>query len=536
MSHEDSPSGPPTRTTDVGELRGEGLARFVVLEGDQVGRKYTIDDSAVFGRSGDATILFDDPEVSRKHARVDRNRNGSYVLTDLGSRNGTCVGGVPIQNHVLSFGDKIQLGPNVILLFTRHDANEEQILQRQRLEALGRLSAGIVHDFNNMLGAMTSALDYLSALPPQTTLGTTETSECLADLRVAVVRASELTPRLVAFARSEKQGHSRVELTTVCQEIARLVMRTFDRSIQVRADIDDGLVVVGDSAELHQVMMNLCLNARDAMENGGTLVLTAKTVGPDRLTHLPVAATGPHVAIRIGDTGVGMTPDTKARIFEPFFTTKRERGGSGLGLATAWERVQVHGGCLDVESALGEGTSFTVYLPAVSERGTTRRRHATVRKLHAPIALESGAGCVVLLVDDEDVVRCSMGRLLRSAGYATEDASSGIDAVKMYRAAQTPPDLVLLDLDMPKATGEETLQMLREIDPHVRVLAMSGHANEGRERALRASGAVGFLRKPCGADLLLQTISDALSSAPPTNPSDATLDRTTLGISVRKRR
>ena len=517
-------------------LGSEGLARVVVLDGDQIGRKYTVAESAIFGRSEDATILFDDPEISRKHARVDRDGDGSYVLTDLGSRNGTCVDGVPVQRHALSFGDKIQLGPNVVLLFTRHDANEEQILQRQRLEALGRLSAGIVHDFNNLLGAMTSALDYLMTLPPQTPIADKDTAECLDDLRTTLTRASELTPRLVAFARSEKQGHTRVELTNVCQEIARLVMRTFDRSIHVRADIDDGLAVVGDSVELHQVMMNLCLNARDAMDKGGSLHLTAKTVGPDRLTHLPIAAAGPHVAIRISDTGVGMTPETRARIFEPFFTTKRERGGSGLGLATAWDMVQLHGGCLDVASALGEGTTFTVYLPAVAETGKTKRRHVTLRKVPPRKSAEFGAGSVVLIVDDEDVVRRSVGRLLRSAGYKILDAASGIEAVAIYRNAKSAPNLVLLDLDMPKASGEETLVMLQDIDPHVRVLAMSGHSDASRERELRASGAVGFLGKPFGANLMLQTISDALASAPPGTPCEDTLDRTTVQIALRKPR
>jgi signal transduction histidine kinase/CheY-like chemotaxis protein len=482
-----------------------GPARLIAIAGSQAGRKFKIGDLAVIGRAGDAAVTLEDPEVSRNHARISKSELGAYLLEDLGSKNGTQVNGLPITRHLLSFGDKIQIGPHVMLLFAPFDPVEDQLLQRQRLEALGRVGAGVAHDLNNMLGAIGASVDYLAGLPEGRTLSSEEVRECFADIRLAAGQASELTRSILKFARGRAQAHSPVDLSGLCSDVMRLIRHTFDRAIQIDARIHPGLSVRGDQAELHQVLMNLCLNARDAMPRGGVLSVSASAVTPGSHA-LPkdLNTTLHYLALCVEDTGTGMDEATRARVFEPFFTTKREGAGFGLGLATVKEVVAFHGGQIQIESTEGKGTRFLVFLPlyrALRETNKITAEHE--------VRPASSRG-LILLVDDEEVVRRSFARLLRQAGHQVVEAPDGVRAIDLYTGAIPRPNLVILDLDMPILTGEETQERLLAVDPAARILFVSGHDEPTRESAVHARGALGFLRKPCQAQVLLGAVSEAL--------------------------
>ncbi|HEY1534561.1 MAG TPA: ATP-binding protein, partial [Polyangiaceae bacterium] len=334
-----------------------GPARLIAISGTQAGRKFKIGDTAIIGRGSEASVTLEDPEISRSHARISCSELGAYLLEDLGSKNGTQVNGLPITRHLLSFGDKIQIGPNVVLLFAPFDPVEDQLLQRQRLEALGRVGAGVAHDLNNMLGAITASIDYLGNLPGASALRSKEVLECFDDIRLAAHQASDLTRGILKFARGRAQAHSPVDLSGLCSDVMRLIRHTFDRAIQIEAQIQPGLSVRGDQAELHQVLMNLCLNARDAMPRGGVLTVSASAVTPgSHLLPEGLNPAQPQLVLCVQDTGVGMDEATRARIFEAFFTTKREGAGFGLGLATVKEVVTFHGGQIQIDSSEGQGT------------------------------------------------------------------------------------------------------------------------------------------------------------------------------------
>ncbi len=482
-----------------------GPARLITIAGAQAGRKFKIGDLAIIGRASDAAVTLEDPEVSRNHARISKSEIGAYMLEDLGSKNGTQVNGLPIKRHLLSFGDKIQVGPHVMLLFAPFDPVEDQLLQRQRLEALGRVGAGVAHDLNNMLGAIGASVDYLGKLPQDRTLSSEEVRECFADIRLAAGQASELTRGILKFARGRAQAHAQVDFSGLCNDAMRLIRHTFDRAIQIDSVIHPGLYVRGDQAELHQVLMNLCLNARDAMAHGGVLRVSATAVTP--ASHAVPKELNPafsYLALTVDDSGVGMDEKTRARVFEPFFTTKREGAGFGLGLATVKEVVAFHGGEIQVESAEGKGTRFVVFLPlhrVRHESGHVTAGHQT------PLPAARG---VIMLVDDEEVVRRSFARLLRQAGHQVLEAQDGVRALETYARTIPRPNLVILDLDMPVLTGEETQERLLALDPDARILFVSGHDEPARESAVHARGALGFLRKPCQAHILLGAVADSL--------------------------
>jgi signal transduction histidine kinase/CheY-like chemotaxis protein len=486
-----------------------GPARLIAISGSQAGRKFKIGQLAVIGRGADASVTLEDPEISRNHARISSSEVGAYLLEDLGSKNGTQVNGLPIKSHLLSFGDKIQVGPNVVLLFAPFDPVEDQLLQRQRLEALGRVGAGVAHDLNNMLGAISASIDYLGNLPGASALNSEEVRECFDDIRLAAHQASDLTRGILKFARGRAQAHSPVDLSGLCSDVMRLIRHTFDRAIQIEAKIHPGLSVRGDQAELHQVLMNLCLNARDAMPKGGVLTVSASAVTP-RSHVLPEQSSSaqPHLVLCVQDTGIGMDEATRARIFEAFFTTKREGAGFGLGLATVKEVVTFHGGQIQIESSEGQGTRFLVFLPLHD----TREEVNSITGGHEIQAAATNHG-LILLVDDEVVVRRSVARLLRQAGHQVLEAPDGVQAVATYHQAHPRPHLVILDLDMPVLTGEETQERLLKVDPAVRILFVSGHDEPARESAVYARGALGFLRKPCKVQALLGAVSEALRNS-----------------------
>jgi signal transduction histidine kinase/CheY-like chemotaxis protein len=488
-----------------GLSKKEDQARVVVLAGKLAGDKYAIEDELTLGRGDKADVKLDDTLVSRIHARIFQHENGSYVIEDLESRNGTLVNGMASSKQILTYGDRIQIGSS-LLLFAHHDPMEEQAAQRRKLEAIGRLGTGVAHDFNNLLGAVRSSIDFLNGLPRDTNLSDSDVREAFNDIRAAAAAATEMTSRLLGFAREVQGSHSDVDLSELCRHVVQLARHTFHRSIQIEARIDRGLKVTGDRGQLHQLLMNLLINARDAMPNGGKLKISAKKADPPELEKAPLNPLVKHALITVEDTGIGMDDATRERAFDPFFTTKGDQVGAGLGLAAVYEIAKSHNGHIIVHSVPDRGTEFQVVFPLTSER----RSVPTEPSL--PAIKLPRTQLLILLVDDEDVVRRSAGRVVRQSGHRVIFAQSGKEAVRVYTETQPRPDLVLMDLNMPGLTGDQAFEKLKEIDSEAPVVFVSGYWDADLERRLREMGALGFVQKPYEAATLRDAIVQAMTA------------------------
>jgi len=450
--------------------------------------------------------MVDDPGVSRLHARIRRSDGGAFEVEDLGSKNGTFLNGTRIEHALAKLGDKIRLGPRVVLCLASFDLVEEQIVQRQRLETVGRLGAGIAHDLNNVLAALQAGTAFLQQLSGETQLGDPRVQECLRDLGLATSQGAELTRGILRFVRGRRSVREPVDLGALATEVARILRHTIDHSIQMESAVQPDVVVHGNHSELQQVLLNLCLNARDAMPQGGRLRVSVSLATPPAT--LGMASDRAYALLEVTDTGIGIDPETKERIFEPFFTTKREGAGFGIGLSTVRELVKLHGGRIDLHTAKNQGSVFRLYFPAVDVQSfaTTGER--------APVELPYRADQPVrlLLVDDEQLLRRSFGRLLRQHGFQVTEAAGGVEALALYAAEQH--DLVILDLDMPGMSGETTqLELLRQ-RPDARIMFASGHADPQRELLVRERGARAFLQKPYEIDVLVKTIHQVMHQNP----------------------
>lgn len=501
----------------------ETRARLVVSEGPGRGRKYKIGASATVGRSVGCDVLIDDEEVSRRHAELTLTPEG-YRIRDLGSSNGTVVNGQAVSDALLAFGDRIRVAEKVALVLVEYDREEEEILQRQRLETVGRLGAGLAHDFNNMQAVITAGLDYVMQLGQDVTLGDDKVRDTLHDIMRASERASGLAKNLMSYAGSDREGYAITDVSLIAEEVLRFVQRTFERRILVTADITPNLFAIGNGAEIHQVLMNLAVNARDAMSDGGTLTVKVELAQSGAIANMELPPGLQHVLITVSDTGSGMDDETAARVFEPFFTTKKGSSGFGLGLAMAREVIDAHGGTVAVDSTMGKGTTFRLCLPAAPS--AKKRRAVSLPGILTMPRLPDEA--LVLVVDDEEMVRKTIGRILRGAGCRLVFAHDGVEAVALYAKQPNRPDLVIVDLDMPHATGEETITTLLELDRDARVLIVSAHHGGDRERASRSLGAAGFVAKPFNATTLL-TATLAAMQAP-----IGVDEKTTLGLGKRQ--
>ena len=477
-------------------------ARLVVLQGSQVGRRYPLDAVSSLGRSQGCTVALDDPMTSRRHAMLNRQADGTWEIADLGSRNAILVNGAVVLRARVGAGDRIQLGGTVLLL-AHVDPLEDRILHRERLEAIGRLGAGIAHDINNILNGILMNAEFL--IDADKTLTDDETRAALIDLRASARLGAELTRKILGIARRSTGEHAQVDLSALTHEAVDLARRTFDQRVKVVRAVDPGVHVRGDRGQLHQVLMNLLLNARDAVGGEGTVTVriahsTPREVGAD------VAIAGRHATLVVEDTGVGIDEATRARIFEPFFTTKADGGGSGLGLATVHEIVAGHGGSVTCESEPGAGTRFRVVLPALTAVARPES-HTPIATMRCPPV---GATGTLLVVDDEPVSLRSACRLLARDGHVILSASNGLEALAVFTREQAKIDLVLMDLDMPELDGERAFHAMRALRPDVRVVFLTGFIEPSRQTELISHGAMAILGKPCPVEALRGTIASAL--------------------------
>jgi PAS domain S-box-containing protein len=378
---------------------------------------------------------------------------------------------------------------------------EAQFLRTQRLESIGTLASGIAHDLNNILSPITMGVQLLQMKP--TDDGSRRTLEVI---RQSAERGGDLIKQVLSFARGAEGVKTTLQPRHLIKEIAKVLGETFPKNITVKHSLPPDLATIsGDPTQLHQVLMNLCLNARDAMPLGGTLAITAENVAFDEhyARMNPEAKSGSYVFITVADTGTGIPPEILDRIFDPFFTTKDQGKGTGLGLSTVQGIVKSHGGFINVYSEPGRGTQFRIYLPAV----------ASAQAAQAAVALSnlpSGHGETILVVDDEASVREMARTALETFGYRVLVASEGAEAVALYAAHKDEITAVLTDMMMPLMDGPATIRALRKINPQVKIVASSG-LSEG-ERAAEAAelGVKTFLPKPYTAERLLTTLDGVL--------------------------
>jgi signal transduction histidine kinase/ActR/RegA family two-component response regulator len=497
------------RTLGAGASTASGgamKARLVLLRGAQPGRRYPLDDHSSIGRGSSCTVQIEDAMASRRHALIQRLDATSWELIDLGSRNGTLLNGKPAGRDPVRFGDHIQIGETVFL-FSHTDPLEERILHRQKLEAIGRLGAGIAHDINNVLGGILMNVDYVLGLGDRS-VSDPEVHECLADLRAASLLGAELTRRILAVARRGAAEHVQIDLSTLVNDTLEIARRTFDRSVKVQRSIAPQVHVRGDRAHMQQMLMNLLLNARDAMPQGGTLTVTLGYARPSEVESEMVAVAGHHARLVVADTGIGMDASTRARIFEPFFTTKSADKGSGLGLATVMDVVTGHGGTIECHSQPSLGTSFRVVLPALMAAARTESR-TPAGILRAPNLPRPTAK--ILVVDDEPLSRRSICRLLSRDGHLTLSAGDGREALEVFGREGQSIELVLMDLDMPELDGFGAMLEMRRRRPEVRVVFLTGFVTDVRKRELYEAGASVVLNKPCDAVTLREALALALT-------------------------
>ncbi|PLZ22553.1 hybrid sensor histidine kinase/response regulator [Fischerella thermalis WC542] len=372
---------------------------------------------------------------------------------------------------------------------------ESQFLRAQRLESIGTLASGIAHDLNNVLAPILMTAQLL-----ESQLDDERSKRLLPILISNAKRGANLVKQVLSFTRGMEGDRTLLQLKHIVREIQQVIRETFPKSIDVSTSIPPSLwTIYGDATQLHQVLMNLCVNARDAMPNGGTLTICAENFLVDEnyaRMHLD-AQVGTYVAITVADTGEGIAPEIIDRIFEPFYTTKEFGKGTGLGLSTVLGIVKSHGGFVSVYSEVGKGSQFKVFLPA----------QQTPESLEEPEKeLPTGNGELILVVDDEDSIRDITKTSLETHNYKAITASDGIEAIALYAEHRDEISVVLTDMLMPSMDGLTTIRTLKKINPNVKIIAVSGLASTEKVNAAADIGVKAFLSKPYTAKQLLQTI------------------------------
>lgn len=376
---------------------------------------------------------------------------------------------------------------------------ESQFLRAQRMESIGTLASGIAHDLNNILAPILMSVQLLQIKFPEP-----QNQRLLVTIETNVKRGAALIKQVLSFARGLEGKRTTVQVKHLILEIEHIVKETFPKSIELYTNIASNLwTVSGDPTQLHQILMNLVVNALDAMPNGGILKIDAENSIIDEnylKTHID-AQLGAYIAIAISDTGTGIEPQVIERIFEPFFTTKNIGKGTGLGLSTVMGIVKSHGGFVHVYSEVGQGTQFKVYLPALPAIELQEKQDNE---------LLLGQGELILVVDDESAIREITKTSLENYNYKAITARDGMEAVELYQKYQSEISVVLTDMMMPFMDGPATISSLQKINPQVKVIGLSGLNLSDKLTAASNIGVKTFLFKPYSAKELLKTIDAVL--------------------------
>jgi PAS domain S-box-containing protein len=380
---------------------------------------------------------------------------------------------------------------------------EAQFLRAQRMESIGTLAGGIAHDLNNILAPILMSIELLS-----TEVANEDGRALLETIRTSAQRGADMVKQVLSFARGVDGKRVSLNPVHILRDIQKIARDTFPKNIAFALNPDrDIWTVSGDPTQLHQVFMNLCVNARDAMPQGGKLTITVQNAVLDEVYAgmNPDAAAGSYLMISVADTGMGMSQGIRNQIFDPFFTTKEIGRGTGLGLSTTLAIVKGHGGFISVYSEPNKGATFKVYLPTIAAHSGDESAPED------PSALPRGRGETILLVDDEESVRIIGQRTLERFGYAVLTANNGAEALSIYVTNQSRISLVLTDMAMPIMDGVATIIALRSLNPHVRIVGSSGLASNSSVAKAIGAGVQLFIPKPYTADALLRTIHQALT-------------------------
>ena len=392
------------------------------------------------------------------------------------------------------------------VVVSSHDITEQKLLEERlnqtaKLEAISQLAGGIAHDFNNLL---TGILGYADMLK-EGEISAEVAHNAACTIEKAARRAAELTQQLLGFARKGKHQILPIAIDTTINEVIGLLSRTIDKSICIELDLNgNDETVMGDPGQIHQVFLNLALNARDAMPNGGVLKFSTDTckVDEDISAQFDGIRPGRYLSVHISDTGCGIPKDILPNIFDPFFTTKGQGQGTGMGLAMVYGIIKNHEGIVHVTSTEGQGTFFQILLP-VSQNPTSQ---SPVQRL----TIQRNGSGKILLVDDEEIVRDVASDMIRSLGYDVVTASGGQEAIDYFSKHTDEIDMAIIDVIMPGVGGRECFLGLKNIDPHVRAVLSSGYGQDGRAQEIINEGMLGFIQKPYQLTTLAEGLQKAL--------------------------
>jgi CheY-like chemotaxis protein len=370
------------------------------------------------------------------------------------------------------------------------------------MESVGVLASGIAHDINNVLTPIMLSQELL-----QEKLTDEESQRLLKAIERSTQRGANLMKQVMSFSKGVEGERNVLQVAHIVSEIREIAEETFPRSIKIRTDIPKDLwTISGDATQLHQVVMNLCVNARDSMQDG-ILSISAENLFIDEdYAHINTEAKiGSYIVITVSDTGKGIPLEIRDRIFEPFFTTKEHGKGTGLGLSTSLGIVKSHGGFITVYSEVGNGTAFKVYLPAIT---TVETLTAEEKQLELP----AGHGESILIVDDEDLIREITKKTLKAHGYRVITANDGKEAIPLYLKNREKIKLVLMDMMMPIMDGSTSIRELHKINPELKIIAVSGLTEKDKLAKVYETYIHAFLTKPYNTEKLLNTIYDAINT------------------------
>ncbi|MFC1564480.1 response regulator [candidate division KSB1 bacterium] len=379
---------------------------------------------------------------------------------------------------------------------------ERQLFEAQKMESIGRLAGGIAHDFNNIL---TGIMGYAEMLHMKYLNSDTTEEQATNVIMDGAERAAKLTQQLLGFASGGKYNPEPVNVNSQIKDTVKIIEKILSRSIEIKYDLDPGINSIEvDKNQFDQVLTNIIINSRDAMPGGGELKFRTRNRYIDsEFAELNENFTqGDYVEISVSDTGVGMSNEVKEHIFEPFFTTKGKGKGTGLGLATVYGILKNHDAQIKIDSAAGEGTEIKLYFPKTEK----------AFPVESAVSDLSSGEATILLVDDEEYIRDISGKLLEKLGYKVILACNGRECINIYSERSSEIDLIMLDLIMPEMAGEETFTRLKEINPDIKVIILSGYTKDGTAKDILKAGGKGFLQKPFRLHEVSEIISKVLSN------------------------
>jgi|WetSurMetagenome_2_1015567.scaffolds.fasta_scaffold03324_5 PAS domain S-box-containing protein len=415
-----------------------------------------------------------------------RGRTGNIIDATISSKAIDFGGRKCMLNVIKDVSDKVKL--------------EEQLRHSQRMESIGTLAGGVAHDFNNILTGIEGHVELA-----RMKLGDENPAASNLDMVMNLAdKAAQLNHSLLAFSRKQTLNREMVRIREIIQNSEKFLKRLIGADIDFSVILKDDATVNADALQIEQVIANIVVNARDAMPKGGGLTIATDIVDVDEFTAKlhQLDKTGPYVCITIGDTGVGMTKEVLDQIFDPFFTTKGVGKGTGLGLAMAYGNIRQHGGFISVYSEVGIGTQFSIYLPVV--------HGATVRKTTEEGVVSGGGAEIILIAEDDEVVRDLNRRFLERSGYTVLDAADGEEAIRIFNANMEKISMVILDVVMPKKNGKEVFDAIKLVRPSMKILFISGYTDDYiRERAELGNN-VELMLKPVAPRLLLQKVRETL--------------------------